>query len=94
MILLVRRGSEERLAGDGLAGEVEQQVRGGGHDRGGPRIAQVALVASDATLDTLEREAERLERRLDAVPGVRRADVWAVPEREVGVRYRVVLCVP
>lgn len=48
-------------------------------------IAQVALVGENASLATLEREAERVERILDAVPGVRRSDVWAVPEREVRV---------
>lgn len=48
-------------------------------------IAQIAIVGDAAPLASLEREAERLERALDAVPGVRRADVWAVPEREVRV---------
>lgn len=48
-------------------------------------IAQIALVSEGASLALLEREAERVERMLDGVPGVRRAEVFAVPEREVRV---------
>jgi multidrug efflux pump subunit AcrB len=49
-------------------------------------ILQVALVSEVAPYHELETLAERLEERVEAVAGVRRAEVWAVPEREVGVR--------
>ena len=48
-------------------------------------IAQVALVSESAPYHALERHAERLRDRLRAVPGVREAEVWGTPEREVRV---------
>jgi len=48
-------------------------------------VAQLALVSATASYAALEHEADRFERRLDAVAGVRRADTWAVPVREVRV---------
>jgi multidrug efflux pump subunit AcrB len=48
-------------------------------------VVQVALVSPTASYAVLEREANRFERRLRGVAGVRRADTWAVPEREVRV---------
>ncbi|HEX6041451.1 efflux RND transporter permease subunit, partial [Longimicrobium sp.] len=34
----------------------------------------------------LQQRAERLEERMESVPGVKSAEAWAFPEREVGVR--------
>src|SRR5688500_5054841 len=48
-------------------------------------IAQVALVSERAPWFDLEDLAERLEERLEAVPGVRGAQVWGFPSREVQV---------
>jgi multidrug efflux pump subunit AcrB len=49
-------------------------------------IVQVALVSATEPYERLRRLAEALEERLEAVPGVRQADAWAFPEREVAVR--------
>jgi multidrug efflux pump subunit AcrB len=49
-------------------------------------IVQVALVSEVAPFHELERRAEALEERLETVPGVKSAEAWAFPEREVGVR--------
>ena len=46
-------------------------------------IAQVALVSERAPWYQLQDLAERLEERLEAVPGVRGAETWAYPSREV-----------
>jgi multidrug efflux pump subunit AcrB len=48
-------------------------------------IAQVALVSETAPYHELDRLAERLEDRLSALPGVRSAERWGVPERRVDV---------
>jgi multidrug efflux pump subunit AcrB len=48
-------------------------------------IAQVALVSATAPYHELDRLAERLEDRLTALPGVRGAERWGVPERRVDV---------
>ncbi len=48
-------------------------------------IAQVALVSETAPYHELDRLAEQLEDRLTAVPGVRTAERWGVPERRVDV---------
>jgi multidrug efflux pump subunit AcrB len=48
-------------------------------------VAQVALVSETAPYHELDRLAERLEDRLSAVPGVRTAERWGVPERRVDV---------
>jgi multidrug efflux pump subunit AcrB len=48
-------------------------------------IAQVALVSETAPYRELDRLAERLEDRLTALPGVRRAERWGVPEPRVDV---------
>jgi len=48
-------------------------------------IVQVALVAERAPWYELENLAERLEERLEAVPGVRGAETWGYPSREVQV---------
>ena len=49
-------------------------------------IAQVALVSERAPWSELEDLAERLEERLEAVPGVRGAQTWGFPSREVQVQ--------
>lgn len=48
-------------------------------------IAQVALVSETMPYHELEQRAERLEERLESVPGVKSAEAWAFPQREVGV---------
>jgi multidrug efflux pump subunit AcrB len=48
-------------------------------------IAQVALVSEAAPYHELDRLAEALEDRLTALPGVRTAERWGVPERRVDV---------
>ncbi len=48
-------------------------------------IFQVALTSSDATYRSLKREAERAEDAFEQVAGVRRADVWAIPDPQVRV---------
>ena len=48
-------------------------------------IAQLALVSERAPYHVLDRLAERLEDRLTALPGVRTAERWGVPERRVDV---------
>jgi multidrug efflux pump subunit AcrB len=48
-------------------------------------IAQVALVSETAPYRVLDDLAERLEDRLTALPGVREAERWGVPEPRVDV---------
>jgi multidrug efflux pump subunit AcrB len=48
-------------------------------------IAQLALVSETAPYHELDELAERLEDRLTAIPGVRTAERWGVPERRVEV---------
>ena len=48
-------------------------------------IAQLALVSETAPYHELDKLAERLEDRLTALPGVRNAERWGVPERQVDV---------
>ncbi len=48
-------------------------------------IAQVALVSETAPYHELDHLAEQLEDRLSALPGVRSAERWGVPERRVDV---------
>lgn len=54
-------------------------------DSGRVNIVQLALVSPDAPYALLDREARRLEELLSRREGVREAEVWAVPEREVRV---------
>jgi multidrug efflux pump subunit AcrB len=49
-------------------------------------IAQVALVSERAPWHDLQEFAEGLEERLEAVPGVRGAETWGYPSREVQVQ--------
>ena len=48
-------------------------------------IAQLALVSETAPYHELDELADRLEDRLTAIPGVRTAERWGVPERRVEV---------
>jgi multidrug efflux pump subunit AcrB len=48
-------------------------------------IAQLALVSETAPYSALDERAEALEDRLAALPGVREAQRWGVPERRVDV---------
>ncbi|MGE5175938.1 MAG: efflux RND transporter permease subunit [Hyphomicrobiales bacterium] len=48
-------------------------------------IAEVALVSATASYATLDSLAEALQDRLTAVPGVRRAERWGAPARQVHV---------
>jgi len=59
-------------------------VRRGGSEN--VNIAQVALVSERAPWLELQDLAERLEKRLEAVPGVRGAETWGFPSREVQVQ--------
>jgi multidrug efflux pump subunit AcrB len=48
-------------------------------------IAQVALVSSAAPYSELEDRAKALRDRFNDVPGVKRAQIWAIPLRQVRV---------
>jgi len=48
-------------------------------------IVQVALVSPNASFATLDSLAEALQDRLTAVPGVRKAERWGAPKRQVHV---------
>jgi len=48
-------------------------------------IVQIALVSEIASYHTLDQLAKRLEDRIEAVPGVRGAERWGAPEREIRV---------
>ncbi len=48
-------------------------------------ILQVALVSDSASYRSLERHAERLKKRLERLPGVKRVQTWAFPEQQIRV---------
>jgi multidrug efflux pump subunit AcrB len=48
-------------------------------------VSQAALVGPGVPYRELERWSERLERRLEALPGVRDAEQWAYPKQQVEV---------
>ncbi len=48
-------------------------------------ILQVALSSDSASYARLKKDAERLKKRLERIPGVRRAKIWGVPEQQVRV---------
>ncbi len=52
-------------------------------------ILQVALVSPTLSWTDMDRLAERLEDRISAVPGVRDADRWGIPERRVEVELEL-----
>jgi multidrug efflux pump subunit AcrB len=48
-------------------------------------ILQLALISETASFRELEDEAERLEKLLEKIYGVKRIKIWAIPEQEVRV---------
>lgn len=48
-------------------------------------IMQIALISPDAPYRDLEKQADRLEKILKKVSGVKRAEIWAFPEQEIRV---------
>src|SRR5690349_8930415 len=48
-------------------------------------IAQIALTSATAPVRELQAQAERLEKRLEALPGVRAAETHAHPDEEVDI---------
>ena len=48
-------------------------------------IAKIALVSSTASYQELDRVARDLKDSLEAVPGVRHAEIWALPRPEVRI---------
>ena len=48
-------------------------------------IMQLALVSSDAPFSRLQDLAEALRKRLESVPGVRKAEKWAYPDKQIRV---------
>lgn len=48
-------------------------------------ILQLAIVSGSAPYPTLEREAEKLKRVIERVPGIKKADLAANPEQQVEV---------
>ena len=48
-------------------------------------MKQLAIVSENASWEQLRREAERLETRLEKIPGIKGADTWGFPKREVRV---------
>ncbi|MEO6760333.1 MAG: efflux RND transporter permease subunit, partial [Saprospiraceae bacterium] len=48
-------------------------------------ILQAGLVSENASYADLRREAERLEENLERLPGIKGADTWGYPKREVRI---------
>ncbi len=48
-------------------------------------ILQGAIVSENASWADLRREAERLEEDLEKIPGIKAADIWGFPKREVRI---------
>ncbi len=48
-------------------------------------ILQGAIVSENASWADLRREAERLEENLEKIPGIKAADTWGFPKREVRI---------
>ncbi|MDO8365508.1 MAG: efflux RND transporter permease subunit, partial [Saprospiraceae bacterium] len=48
-------------------------------------ILQAAIVSENASWADLRREAERLEEDLEKIPGIKAADTWGFPKREVRI---------
>jgi len=49
------------------------------------KILQFALTSETASFETLRTEAERLEKILEKVNGIKKADIFALPQREVRI---------
>ena len=52
---------------------------------GNVSIVKIALVSKDASYQELDRLARDLKDSIEAVPGVRHAEIWALPRPEVRV---------
>ncbi|HED11181.1 MAG TPA: efflux RND transporter permease subunit [Caldithrix abyssi] len=48
-------------------------------------ILQVALSSDSTSYARLKKNAERLKKKLEQIPGVRRAKIWAVPDQQVRI---------
>jgi len=48
-------------------------------------ILQVALSADTVSYAELEKSSERLKKRLERIPGVKKAKIWAAPDQDVRV---------
>jgi multidrug efflux pump subunit AcrB len=48
-------------------------------------ILQLALLSDTATFQVLDEEAQRLEKLLEKVPGVKKVRLWGIPRREVRI---------
>lgn len=49
------------------------------------KIIQAAIISEDASYRDLEKEAERLKKEFERVPGIRQVEAWAYPEQEVRI---------
>jgi multidrug efflux pump subunit AcrB len=65
------------------SGIVKLEVRKA--DTSNVAILQLALVSADASYARLQDLAEALRRRLEVAPGVRKAEKWAYPEKQVRI---------
>ncbi len=52
-------------------------------------ILQAGLVSENASYADLRREAERLEEGLERIPGIKGADTWGFPKREVRINLNL-----
>jgi multidrug efflux pump subunit AcrB len=48
-------------------------------------IIQAAIVSENASWESLRKEAERLEEKLEKLPGIKAADTWGFPKKEVRI---------
>jgi multidrug efflux pump subunit AcrB len=48
-------------------------------------VHQAALLSETVPFTVLEEEAERLEKELERIPGVKRVRIWGIPDREVRI---------
>lgn len=53
------------------------------------KILQYALTSETADFETIRFEAERLEKILEKVKGIKKADIYALPEREVRIEMDI-----
>ncbi len=48
-------------------------------------ILQVAISSDSASYARLKKDAERLKKKLERIPGVKRAKIWAIPDQQIRV---------
>jgi multidrug efflux pump subunit AcrB len=48
-------------------------------------VMQFSLISETASYEQLQNEAERLEKRLEKIFGLKGADIWAIPQKEVKI---------